>query len=95
MDIKPVRDRILVKAEDPDKVTSGGIVIPENAFEAPTRAEVVAVGSGKVNENGITIPMEVKVGDTIMLQKFTGIPVKIDNVNYIFLKEDEILAIIY
>lgn len=94
MEIKPIRDRLLVKADDPDKVTQGGIVIPDNAADAPARADVVAVGAGKVTEHGVTIPLEIKAGDRVMFQKYSGQPVKIDGVDYIFLKEDDVLAII-
>jgi len=92
--MKPTRDRILVKPLEGESVTASGIVIPDNAQEKPLRGTVVAAGSGRVTDEGIVIPMEVKQGDVVMYSKFAGQTVKINNQEHIVLKEEDVLAII-
>jgi len=92
--ISPIRDRILVKPLENDTVTAGGIFIPDNAKEKPTQGIVIGVGSGKLNPDGSIVEPVVKAGDKILYPKTVGTTVKVDNEDHIFLKEDDILAII-
>jgi len=92
--IRPLQDRILVKRLEEKEVKKGGMVIPETAKEKPQEGEVVAVGPGKVTEDGKRQPMEVKVGDKILFGKYSGTDIKIDGEEYLILREDEVLAVI-
>jgi len=94
MKIRPLGDRILVKREEPSETVRGGIIIPDTAKEKPQEAKVVAVGKGKVDDNGKVIPMEVKKGDRILMGKYAGTEVKIDGEEHIIMREDDVLAII-
>ena len=94
MKVKPLGDRILVKRLDPKEELRGGIIIPDSAKEKPLEAEVMAVGDGKRNEKGELIAMTVKIGDLILLGKYAGTEVKLNDVEHIILREDEVLAII-
>ncbi|MDJ0835347.1 MAG: co-chaperone GroES [Acidobacteriota bacterium] len=94
MKVKPLGDRILVKRLDAKEEVRGGIIIPDSAKEKPLEAEVMAVGDGKRNDKGELIPMTVKVGDTILLGKYAGTEVKLNDVEHIILREDEVLAVI-
>jgi len=94
MKIRPLGDRILVKREEPSETVRGGIIIPDSAKEKPQEAKVVAVGKGKVDDSGKLIPMEVKKGDRILMGKYAGTEVKIDDVEHIIMREDDVLAII-
>jgi chaperonin GroES len=93
--VRPLRDKILVKRleEDGEKKV-GGIIIPDSAKEKPQQAEVVAVGSGRVLEDGKTAPLTVKAGDRVLVGKWSGSEVKIDGEEYLILKEDELLGIL-
>jgi len=91
--LKPLSDRIIVKAKAKEEVTKGGIVLPDTAKEKPQEGEVIAVGPGKVLDNGKTVPMEVKVGDTVLFAKYGGTEVKVDGEEYIILRQDDVLAI--
>ncbi|MDO4435150.1 MAG: co-chaperone GroES [Cardiobacteriaceae bacterium] len=93
MNLKPLYDRVVVKREDEEKTTAGGIVLPGSATEKPAQGVVVAVGSGKV-KHGETYPLTVKVGDRVLFGKFTGSEVKVDGVEYLIMREEEIFAII-
>ena len=92
--VKPLRDRVFVKrvAEEEQKV--GGIIVPDTAKEKPQQAEVVAVGSGRLLENGSVVALSVKVGDKVLVGKWSGSEVKVDGEEYLILKEDEILGIL-
>lgn len=90
--IKPLADRVVVKVIEQEEKTSGGIFLPDTAKEKPQIGEVVAVGPGKV-EDGQRVPMEVKVGDHVIFAKYSGTEVKIDGVEYLILRESDILAI--
>lgn len=92
--VRPLRDRILVKRVEESEKKVGGIIIPDTAKEKPQEAEVVAVGSGRILDNGQTAPLTVKAGDKVLLGKWSGTDVKIDGQEYLILKEDEILGII-
>ena len=94
MAIQPLGDRVLVKPLEKEEKTKGGIVLPDTAKEKPQEGEVVAVGSGRVLENGKTIPLEVKKGDKILFGKYSGTEVKIEEEGYIIMREEDILAII-
>ena len=94
MKIQPLADRIVVKVLEAKDVTKGGIVLPDTAKEKPQEAEVVAVGKGKVSDEGKTISPEVKAGDKILFGKYSGTEITMDGKEYLILKEEDILAIV-
>ncbi len=94
MQLKPLADRIVVKVLTQEEKTRGGIVLPDTAKEKPQEAKVMAVGSGKVLENGQKLPPEVKVGDRVLFGKYSGTEVKVDGEEYLILSERDILAIV-
>jgi len=91
--VRPLRDRVLVKRIEEGEQKVGGIIVPDSAKEKPQRAEVVAVGSGRILENGDRVPLTVKAGDSVLVGKWSGTEVKIDGTEYLIIKEDEILGI--
>ena len=94
MKVRPLADRILVKREEPSETVKGGIIIPDTAKEKPQEGKVIAVGPGRLDENGKRVPPEVKVGDRILMGKYAGTEVKIDGHEYLILAEKDILAVI-
>ncbi|MBU1062090.1 MAG: co-chaperone GroES [Candidatus Omnitrophica bacterium] len=94
MSIQPLGDRVLVKRLEAEEKTKGGIVLPETAKEKPQKAEVVAVGKGKVLESGKVEPLEVKKGDKVLFGKYAGNEITVNEEEYLILKEEDILAII-
>jgi chaperonin GroES len=94
MKISPLYDRVLVKRIEEQEVRRGGIIIPDTAKEKPQQAEIIAVGKGKVNEDGKVVPLEVKKGDKVLIGKYSGTEVQIDGVEHLILREEEILAIV-
>ena len=94
MKIQPLGDRVVVEALQAKEKTKGGIVLPETAKEKPQEGKIVAVGKGRVNEEGKTVPLEVKVGDKVLYGKYSGTEVNIDENEYLIIKEEEILAIV-
>ena len=94
MKIQPLADRIMVKVLEAEERTKGGIVLPDTAKEKPQEAEVIAIGKGKISDDGKTIPPEVKVGDKILFGKYSGTEIRIDDKEYLILKEEDILAIV-
>jgi chaperonin GroES len=94
MKVRPLYDRILVRRVAEEEKTKGGIIIPDTAKEKPSEGEVVAVGSGKVNEKGQVRPLEVKAGDRILFGKYSGNEIKLDGNELIILREDEILGVV-
>ncbi len=94
MRIRPLYDRLVVKRIAEETTTKGGIIIPDTAKEKPISGEVLAVGSGKIQENGAVRPMDVKAGDKILFGKYTGTEVKIDGEDHLILREDDVLAVI-
>lgn len=94
MKFKPLQDRILVKREEEEQKTAGGIIIPDTAKEKPQKGKVVAAGPGKVSDDGKRQPMEVKAGDRVLFAKYAGTEIKIDENEYLILREDEVLAIV-
>jgi chaperonin GroES len=94
VNIRPLHDRVVVKRLEQEEQVRGGIIIPDTAKEKPQEAEVVAVGPGKLNEKGDRSPMDVKVGERILIGKYSGSEIKIDGNDYVILREDEILAVV-
>ncbi len=92
--IKPLQDRILVKRLEEKEVKKGGIIIPDTAKEKPQEGEVVAVGPGKVTEDGKRQPMEVKAGDKILFGKYSGSEVKLEDEEYLIMREEDVLGIL-
>ena len=92
--IRPLYDRILVKRVEPKESVKGGIIIPDTAKEKPQEGEVIAVGNGKILDNGTKVPLDVKAGDKILFGKYSGTDIKIDNEEFLILREDEVLAIV-
>ena len=94
MKVKPLQDRILIKRVEEEARTKGGIIIPDSAKEKPQEGLVVAVGPGKVTDNGTRVTPEVKAGDRILFGKYSGTDIKVDGVEHLILREDDILAIL-
>lgn len=93
MKIRPLHDRVLVKRLEAKETMRGGIIIPDTAREKPQEGEVIAVGNGKMLEDGKVAPMNVKVGDKILFGKYAGTDVKLDDEDYIIMREDDILGV--
>ena len=94
MKIKPLQDRVLVERIEKEEMTAGGIIIPDTAKEKPAEGKVVAVGPGKTTDEGKVIELDVKVGDHILFAKYAGTEVKVDGVEYLLMREEEILGVI-
>ena len=92
--IRPLHDRLLVKRIEEKETVKGGIIIPDTAKEKPQRGEILAVGNGKILDNGTKVTLDVKVGDKILFGKYTGTEIKIDGEEVLILREDEVLAIV-
>jgi chaperonin GroES len=94
MNIRPLQDRILVKRVNEEEKSKGGIIIPDTAKEKPQQGKVIAVGKGKVLEDGTQRPLDVKAGDTILFGKYAGTEVKIDGEEHLILREEDVLGVI-
>jgi len=94
MKVRPLHDRIIVKRLEEEEKTKGGIIIPDSAKEKPIEGRVIAVGDGKIKEDGTKIPMGVKKGDRVLFVKYAGTEIKIDGEEHLMMKEDDVLAII-
>jgi chaperonin GroES len=94
MNITPLYDRVVLKRTEAAETVKGGIIIPDTAKEKPMEAEVVAAGEGKFDDNGKRVPMSVKKGDRVLIGKYSGTEVKLDGVDHVIVREDEILAIV-
>ena len=94
MSFKPLNDRVLVKRLESEEKTAGGLFIPDTAKEKPSRGAVVAVGPGKADDNGKRTPLSVKAGDTVLFNKYAGTEIKLDGLEHLVMREDDILAII-
>jgi len=94
MKVKPLGDRVLVKPLEVEEKKKGGIIIPDTAKEKPQEGKVIAVGKGKTTEEGKTLPLDVKVGDRILFGKYSGNEIKIDDEDYLIIREEDILGII-
>lgn len=93
IDVKPLADRVLIKPMPKEEVTKGGIVLPDTVKEKPQEGKVVAIGPGRVDDKGVRVPLEVKKGDKVIYAKYAGTEIKIDNEEYIILRESDILGI--
>ncbi|MCB0713136.1 MAG: co-chaperone GroES [Ignavibacteriae bacterium] len=94
MNLTPLHDRVIVKPSAAEEKTSGGLIIPDSAQEKPQRGEIVAVGEGKVSDDGSKQPMAVKVGDNVLYGKYSGTEVQIDGADYLIMRESDIFAIV-
>jgi len=94
MKVKPLHDRILIKRVEEKETVKGGIIIPDTAKEKPQEGEVIAVGGGKKTEEGKVIPLDVKAGDRILFGKYSGTEIKIDDQEYLIIREEEVLGIL-
>ncbi len=94
MNLKPLGDRVIVKAKEPEEVTKGGIILPDTAKEKPVEGEIIAVGEGKISDDGKLIKMELKVGDKVLYGKYSGTEIKINDVEYLIMRESDVYAII-
>jgi chaperonin GroES len=94
MKIRPLHDRVVVKRVEEERKSAGGIVIPDNIAEKPDQGEVIAVGNGKILEDGKVRPLDVKVGDRILFGKYSGSTVKIEGEEYLVMREDDIMGIV-
>jgi chaperonin GroES len=94
MKVRPLHDRLIVRRIEEKETVKGGIIIPDTAKEKPQEGDVIAVGNGKVLDNGTKLAMEVKAGDKILFGKYSGTDIKVDGEEYLILREDEVLAIV-
>jgi len=94
MKIRPLQDRILVKRVDEEEKTKGGIIIPDSAKEKPQEGKVVAVGNGKIQENGNVQPLDVKRGDRVLFSKYAGTEVNVDGEEHLIIREDDVLGVL-
>ena len=94
MKIRPLQDRVIVKRVEEEEKTKGGIIIPDTAKEKPQEGQIIAVGPGKVTDEGKKIPMEVKVGDRVLFGKYSGSEIKMDGEEHLIMREDDILAVV-
>ena len=94
MKLKPLQDRVLVKRLEATEQVKGGIIIPDSAKEKPMEGEIIAVGAGKLKEDGSRQPLELKAGDRVLFGKYAGTEVKIDDEEYLIMREDDILGVI-
>ncbi len=94
MKIRPLNDRVLVVRVEEEQKTAGGIIIPDTAKEKPQEGKIISAGPGKIDENGKRTPLDVKKGDRILFSKYAGTEIKIDGVEHLFMKEDDILGVL-
>ena len=94
MQLKPIRDRVVIRLIEAETATKSGIIIPDAAVEKPDQGEILATGEGRVTEDGVVIPLEVKTGDRVLFSKNSGQAVKVDGNEYRILKEEDIMAIV-
>lgn len=93
MNLRPLHDRVIVKRLEEEKKSAGGILIPDSAAEKPMKGEVIAVGPGKRGEDGKPMPLDVKAGDQVLFGKYSGTEVKVDGVDYLVMREDDLMAV--
>jgi chaperonin GroES len=94
MNLRPLHDRVIVRRMEEETMSAGGIVIPDNAAEKPSRGEIVAAGTGKITDSGDVRPLAVKVGDTVLFGKYAGTEVKVDGEELLVMREDDIVAVV-
>ena len=93
MKIRPLHDRVVIKRKEEERLSPGGIVIPDTAKEKPVRGEVLAVGNGKILQDGRVIPLDLKVGDEVLFGKYSGNEIKVDGEELVVMREDDIMAV--
>ena len=93
MNVRPLRDRVLVKRVEEQEQRIGGIIVPDTAKEKPQQAKVVAVGRGRVNDDGQTLPLDVQAGEYVLIGKYSGTEIKLDGEDYLIVREDESLGV--
>lgn len=94
MNLKPLHDRLIVRASEPEEVSKGGIILPDTAQEKPQQGEVLAIGPGKIDEAGKTLPMSVKVGDTVLYGKYSGTEINLDGGDVLIMRESDVFAVV-
>jgi len=94
MNVKPLADRVIVKAAEAEEVTKGGIILPDTAKEKPQQGEIVAVGPGKVSDSGNLVDMTLKAGDTVLYGKYSGTEISVDGEDVLIMRESDILAVV-
>ena len=94
MALRPLHDRVIIKRLEEEKISAGGIVIPDSAAEKPVRGEVVAAGNGKILEDGKVRPLDIKVGDRVLFSKYAGTDIKIEGEEHLMMREEDILGVI-
>jgi chaperonin GroES len=94
MNIRPLHDRVIIKRMEEERMSAGGIVIPDSAAEKPVRGEVMAIGHGKRNDKGDLIALDVKVGDKVLFGKYSGTEVKVDGQELLVMREEDIMAVL-
>jgi len=94
MKIRPLQDRIIVKRVDGEETTKGGIIIPDSAKEKPQEGKVIAVGKGKINEDGKLQPLDVKKGDKVLFSKYAGTEINIEGTEHLIIREDDVLGVV-
>ncbi|NEX19439.1 co-chaperone GroES [Thiorhodococcus mannitoliphagus] len=94
MNIRPLHDRVVVRRMEEERTTAGGIVIPDSATEKPIQGEVIAVGNGKILDNGESRPLDLKVGDRVLFGKYSGTEVKLDGQDFLVMREDDIMGVV-
>ncbi len=94
MKLRPLHDRVIVKRMEEERMSAGGIVIPDSATEKPSRGEIIAAGNGKILENGDKRPLDISVGDTVLFGKYSGTEVKVDGDELLVMREEDIMAVI-
>ncbi|MFQ5470348.1 MAG: co-chaperone GroES [Gammaproteobacteria bacterium] len=94
MNIRPLHDRVIIRRVEEEKTSAGGIVIPDSATEKPVKGEVLAVGNGKLLDNGEVRPLDVKAGDTVLFGKYSGTEVKVDGSEVLVMREDDIMGVL-
>jgi len=94
MKVRPLHDRVLVKRLEEDRTSAGGIIIPDTAAEKPVRGEIVAVGNGKILEDGTVRGLDLKAGDQVLFGKYAGTEIKVEGVEYLMMREDDVMAVL-
>ncbi len=94
MNIRPLHDRVVVRRMEEERTTAGGIVIPDSATEKPIQGEIIAVGKGKILDNGESRPLDVKVGDRVLFGKYSGTEVKLDGKEFLVMREEDIMGVV-